>query len=75
MQQPESPAPKPPVPFFKRQRDDGLIENVVQDRAVIPSFDNTRQSNGQLKIVQVTKTDSYGILQASTKDEESSGIF
>lgn len=75
MQQPKSPTPEPPIPLFESQRDDDFVENVAQDGAVIATFDNTRQSDGQLKVVQMTKTNIHGIFQITTKNEERGRIF
>jgi hypothetical protein len=75
VQQPKSPTPEPSVTLFESQRDDGLVENVAQDRAVIATFNNTRQSDGQLKVIQITKANIHGIFQITTKDKERGRIF
>jgi hypothetical protein len=75
VQQPECPAPEPPVPFFESQRDNILIKNIAQDRAVISSLYDTRQSDGKLEVIQVTKAYIHSIFQATTKDEERGRVF
>ena len=75
MQQPKSPTPEPPIPLFESERNDGLVENVAQDGAIIASFNNTRQSDGQLKVVQMTKANIHSIFQIATKNEERGRIF
>ncbi len=75
MQQPEGPAPEPPVPLFESQRYNILIENITQDRAVILSLNDARQSDSKLEVIQMTKADIHSIFQATAKDEKCSRVF
>ena len=75
VQQPERPAPEPPVAFLESQRDDSLIENITQDWTIVSPFYHTRQSHCKLDVIQMTEADVHSIFQAISKDEECGRVF
>lgn len=65
-QHPERPSSQPPMASTERQRNERVLKDPSKDRSVV-SFNDSSDGDGELPIVQLTKADVDGVLDASSE--------
>lgn len=56
------------------ERDESVLKDPSKDGSVV-SFDDSSDRDGELPVIELAKTDVDGVLDASSKQEEGSGVL
>lgn len=73
VERPECPGPEPAVSAMEGDRNNSALKNASEDRTVV-ALDNTRECDGELPVVELTKADVHSVLKAASKEKEGCSV-